>query len=271
MSYKSVMVHVDPGSNAASRVKLAGGLADRFGAELIGIAAWRANLVGFTEYESLDQRWVEQESELASDKLMEAERAFREASGARNAAQWRSARGLPTPFLLEQARAADLIVVGRQGDADGRDERFDIHIDDALMDLGRPILIAPPGLEELYAERIIVAWKNTREARRAVWDSLPLLQRAEEVIVTTIGKDAAHQGADDVAGYLKRHDVPATTKLSASDDPDVTQEIFALSKRRHADLIVAGGYGHSRVREWVFGGVTRDLLRKTPVCCLMTH
>jgi nucleotide-binding universal stress UspA family protein len=196
---------------------------------------------------------------------------FRQVSGTRNLVEWRSTVGWPTPFLIEQARAADLIVISRKDIEAHEDERFGIDRADVLADAGRPLLVTPPQLDSLSAERVVIAWKNTREARRAVRDSLPLLERASEVTVTAIGAGEDDAGIDDVRAYLARHGIRAVTDRRGEGEADVAGQIFGLARERGADLIVAGGYGRSRMREWIFGGVTHDLLERTPVCCLMAH
>ncbi|MFI4994809.1 MAG: universal stress protein, partial [Hyphomicrobiales bacterium] len=186
MSYSSIMVHVTPSAHVSNRIKLAGALADRFGAALIGIAARPASLVAFNDHGRLEDRLIKHELKVASDQVEEAERLFRQVSGTRNLVEWRSTVGWPTPFLIEQARAADLIVVSREDIDAHEDERFGIDRADVLIDAGRPLLVTPPQLDSLSAERVVIAWKNTREARRAISVTLPLLKMARKVLVAGI-------------------------------------------------------------------------------------
>jgi len=132
-------------------------------------------------------------------------------------------------------------------------------------------LIACPYDNDLSAQRVIVAWKDTREARRAVSDALPLLKAAKEVFVVAIGDETRRAGADDVAAYLFRHGIESTTVLRRDAPGGVADEIMKVAEQEQADLIVSGAYGYSRMREWMFGGVTRELLNGAPVCCLMSH
>jgi nucleotide-binding universal stress UspA family protein len=115
-----------------------------------------------------------------------------------------------------------------------------------------------------------VAWKDTREARRAVWDALPLLREAEEVLMIAVGDSAKEAGALDVQEHLDQHGVKAKV-LHAHRDIPVADELIRLAEEQGVDLIVSGAYGHSRTREWILGGVTRELLDHAPVCCLMAH
>lgn len=132
-----------------------------------------------------------------------------------------------------------------------------------------PVLFVPPHLDNLFAKRIVVGWKDSREARRAVWDGLPFLKRAEEVFVVSVDVDRG--SADDVARYLGCYGVEACALARPRPTIAVADEIVRIAEQEGADLIVCGAYGHSRTREWIFGGVTRDLLDHAPLCCLTTH
>jgi nucleotide-binding universal stress UspA family protein len=131
--------------------------------------------------------------------------------------------------------------------------------------------VAPPGLERLSAKRVVIAWKDTREARRAVHDALPFLVRAQQVHVAVVGADARHEGAADIAAYLASHGVSVATHLLREPEIGTADEILRFARREDADLIFMGAYGHSRLREWIFGGATRDMLQGTYLCCLMSH
>ncbi len=120
----------------------------------------------------------------------------------------------------------------------------------------------------------MIAWKDTRETRRAVLDALPLLQQAARVsIVEATGAEDmadARSHVADVAAWLGRHGVAASGQTVPSDGGDAAQ-LDAFARDHGADLIVAGAYGHSRVREWALGGVTRSLLMHGSRCSLLSH
>jgi nucleotide-binding universal stress UspA family protein len=123
----------------------------------------------------------------------------------------------------------------------------------------------------------LVAWKDMREAWRAVADALPLLVRAEEVLVLEVVRDEAEKGeqararADDAAAFLVRHGAPARGAAAGLRGRAVADEVLFAAERQGADLVVGGAYGHTRLREWAFGGVARDLLARCPICCLLSH
>jgi len=170
---------------------------------------------------------------------------------------------------LREARAADLLVIGRRRSGDAHDPGV------ILLRAGRPILLVPDTARPLELRRVVVAWKDTRECRRAVRDALPLLQEAKEVLLVEVGEHEAHASSKeslaDVAGYLVRHRVIVADQVWCPPGGPVAVELFKFVRDEKADLIVAGGYGHSRLGEWIFGGVTRELLAASPVCCMLSH
>jgi nucleotide-binding universal stress UspA family protein len=270
MSLATIMVDAGLGPDSADRVRLAADLADRFGSRLIGIAARQLVVPMVTDAVSGTIVGGESAHDAEAD-IRSAEVQFRKAAGTNGTIEWRGAIEQPNHYLVEQSRAADLIVLGRRGAGDLTNGAFAAGAGDVAMNAGRPILVAPPGTDYLSARRVVIGWKNTREARRAVRDSLPFLKAAQDVYVTAFGPEANDADLRDVRGYLKLHGVEARVISRNGVDTDVSDAIMEVASGHNADLIVAGAYGHSRMREWIFGGVTHDLLDRAPVCCLMAH
>ena len=273
-SYASLMVSVGLDPAAANRIELSAALADRWKARLIGVAAAQLYVPVYGgKHPTVHAELIKDEQQLMSKAFEEAEALFRKTAISCGGGEWRSAVGAPVEYLAGQARAADLVVVGRRGPEDTWDHRLGISPGDLLMELGRPMLIVPPHVDRLAASRVVVAWKSTREARRAVWDSLPLLRAAEKVFVVVVGEESSEgeDGAADVAAFLTRHGVASAAVLRAGFEVRVAHTLQRTAEQEGADLIVAGAYGHSRLREWAFGGVTRDLLNGTSLCCLMSR
>lgn len=271
MSYTSIMVSVDLAGHAAERIKVAAHLADDVGALLIGVAAQRpdhaAAPVGPTGA-SLCLLPVSPED--TKRELAKCHALFRDATQGRDRVEWRSDVASPMHYLIEQGRAADLIVLGRP--PTGGSAHHDLVDPGAfVMSAGRPVLVTPPGVDYLDGQRVVIAWKDTREARRAVFDAMPLLKRAKYVNVVALQDDEQPTGAQDVARYLQGHGVQATVAEQRIAGTTTPEALLELTSECGADLIVMGAYGHGRLREWVFGGVTRDLLSGSPVCCLMSH
>jgi nucleotide-binding universal stress UspA family protein len=273
MSYASIMVAVDDGLHAPARVRLASDLALRLGARLIGTAACRPDYPqGYGETAVPMGMVIEEIRQAALNGLAGAEQVFQHAACLNDRVEWRSDLEPPVRFLEQQARAADLIVVGRYADDEGVTPGMAVEIGDVLMGLGRPVLTVPPGTEHLAAERIVVGWKNTPQTRRALSDAMPILRRAEAVQVMRIADDVENRSEiEDVVRYLSLHEVNARALQAKRSGWTVADDLRTGASAFGADLIVTGAYGYSRLREWFFGGVTRDLLKNASICCLMSH
>jgi nucleotide-binding universal stress UspA family protein len=161
---------------------------------------------------------------------------------------------------------ADLTVCGR---GEGDDEvTMRSLLEAAMMDSGRPLLI--PGATKPFAlpERIAIAWKPTPQAARAVAEALPLLERAKQITVVTVDEgDAGRGDAEPLLAYLGWHGLSATIERIAPDDQGAPETLLAAASVKAADLLVMGGYGHGRLREWIFGGFTQHMLRAAPRRC----
>jgi nucleotide-binding universal stress UspA family protein len=133
------------------------------------------------------------------------------------------------------------------------------------------MLIVPAGLDTLNIRTVLVGWKNTREARRALADAVPLLKTAAKVQLLQIGEgEGGRQSARDAQVFLRGHEIDAGIAIEPHDEP-IEDQFMEAAERMGADLVVAGAYGHTRLREWVFGGMTRGLLGNCPIPLLMSH
>lgn len=272
MSYASIIVAVDPGERTPARVGLAAHLARRLDTRLIGIAAWGPDYPRGVGETSVPAGYgVEEIRQQALAELARAEDVFRAAAKPAERTEWRSELREPVAFLVEQSRAADLVVVGRRGENDRPHLVAAVGPGDALMAVGRPVLVVPQGVERLLATRVVVAWKNTLQARRAISDAMPFLKLADQVQVVEVTDDGDRTGLDDVVAYLGLHGVKAKGLLKAPNGGGTAKTLLDAAEVLGADLIVSGAFGYSRLREWFFGGVTRNLLDHSPVCCLMSH
>jgi nucleotide-binding universal stress UspA family protein len=271
MAYAVMMVHVDIDDDSDARLRLAEGLAKRFDATLIGVSA---ALLPAESATYVTKKFVDAQRQAVATLLARREQAFRSIAGASGVKlEWRSGNDLPDDVVAREARAADLVVIGRVPAPGGVVRSVDPGR--VVLRAGRPVLIVPPGVESLRGERIVIGWKDTREARRAVQDALPLLHEAKHVLIVEmrdVADDArAQERVDDVARYLLRHCIAADALVVTQAGGDAGGALMRLAQEDGADLIVAGAYGQSRLGEWVFGGATRDLLSACPVCCLLAH
>ncbi|RXH29372.1 MULTISPECIES: universal stress protein [Bradyrhizobium] len=273
MSLASVMVYVDSQQQDEGQIALAEGIANNFGAALLGISAVAIEPPFVAEGVIIEQTTAE-DLERIRAALSGKEAWFRRIVRLPSEqVEWRWAIGFPTDFLVEQSRAADLVVVRRSQLKPNYGHYLDAA--GAMLRVGRPTLSVPDGVTKLSGDRIVVGWKDSRESRLAVRDALPFLTRASQVtiaeICTSSEQDAAHGRVRDVARYLQRHGVSCQHEVRVhTTEPDAGY-LVRLAADVGADLIVTGGYGHSRLGEWVFGGMTKSLLQHAPVCLLMSH
>ena len=262
MTYKSILVHLDIDGHVAPVIKLAIDLAKRFDARLIGLSAADVSLpLVSAEGMAFDGEMMVRQREDIERRLDALRQEFEGLARAGLDMEWRGDIGNPTRLAIETARAADLIVMASPNGASVSDAQRSVDLGSLLLQAGRPVLVPSNGQENLPTDKVLVAWKDTREARRAVADALPFFQIAKEVRVFTIDSDATDEtwnGLTDVVGFLSRHGVKATADVFP--DRSDGQTIGDLAKAMYADLIVSGAYGHSRLRERVFGGATRSLL-----------
>jgi nucleotide-binding universal stress UspA family protein len=274
MSFATLMVHVELEPKTDGRIRLAASLAHRFDSPLIGISASVLPPYPSENGYFVTKEFFEREHRDIRAALKHTEASFRCAAESYGVKlEWRSVIDLPENFVVSEARSADLVIVGQAQETVDICRSLDPGT--AILKAGRPILVVPPNVHSLKAERILIGWKDTREARRAVQESLPLLQAAKSVAVLEVCDDGAEsvgrQHVDDVAQYLARHGISIGSATVATTTQRVADQLIESARAEDADLIVAGGYGHSRLGEWIFGGVTRDLLKSSPVCCLFAN
>ena len=275
MTFKSLLCHVPPQTDLAEHVRCAAGLADEFEATVIGLGSAAVPPFALRSggaYSAVDSQWLSILRE-QHDMAMEAAcHVFKAAMGDRPS-DWRTSWTEPNLALTAAARGGDLIVV-RRPDSDHPDPYTEVDVGPLVIKAGRPILVCPSNGSHLGNGPILVAWKDTREARRALADALPLLQRSLDILVLECSSEAdpgpAMSRLKDVARALARHQVAARTEVLSP--PGRTGEaILTRASQLGAELVVAGGYGHTRLGEWAFGGVTRSLLSQERCFVLLSH
>ena len=184
-------------------------------------------------------------------------------------AQWFRQTGDEAYWVREYGRAADLLVIGRPADDQG------VSIDTveaALVGTGRPVLIVPAAPLVSLPETMVIAWKAAPEAARAVSAAMPLLSKAKQILIVTVAEE---EGLSDEEGArlmtaLGWHGLNASTRHLRPDRLGAADTLLAAAAEEGA-LVVMGAYGHSRLREWVFGGFTEHVLRGAAVPVLMMH
>lgn len=280
MSYRTILVYVNDSRHTAERVRLAAGIAMRFNAHLIGTAATAlpsefyypgvvAEGAGLAAYLQLMKERAE-----GSLAVFEAQaRKLGVASVEKRVVDDEAGSGVGM-----QARYCDLVVIG-QADPDESlpDVRDDVP-QYVVLNSGHPVLVVPyAGHFDNVGKRVLIAWDASMEATRAVTFSLPLLKQADVVQVVVFnpqrGRDAHgdNPGAD-IALYLARHGVKVEVSRQTTDtDIDIANALLSHAADFGADLLVMGGYGHSRFREVLLGGVTETILKSMTIPTLMAH
>ncbi|MHB2206495.1 hypothetical protein [Methylobacterium sp. CM6257] len=271
MMLSNVMVSLDGSGSTPGRVRLACNLAKRFDANLIGVAAQDPlpiSIYGKGSY--LDHHIIGLAAANAREELNKQEAVFREMTNGYNKAQLRLYDRDPLECVISECARCDLLV------ARGPDDRSSTEIIEALspseiiLRAGRPVLVTPSQTDDLPLKCAVIAWKDTREARRAVADALPLLQRAKRVLLVTVASTETETNAEAIESYLKSHDVQCE-RVELPETTHAAESVTELARNEAADLVVAGAYGHSKMRELVFGSLTYEFLTSLRTSCLYSH
>jgi nucleotide-binding universal stress UspA family protein len=277
MTYATVMVSLAIDQPNEARLAAAGQIAERFDAGLIGIAASAYSPPLYFTTGEQAQALIDQGQASINRRMSELEAQFREATKNRaRHIEWRCAIDLPARYVLQQARCADIIVSGGRSDAFS-DPFAVVTPKDLVMEAGRPLLVVPDSADWLDFRSMLVAWKDTPEARRAIVDSLPMLRKAKDVTVAEIVEASGSQPlavsrVRDVVTWLSRHGVSASELVAEQNqDRDATVQLDAIAADVGAGVVVAGAYGHSRFRELILGGMTQHLITQAGRCVLLSH
>ncbi len=275
LALSTLMVCLRVGRSNAELLAVAAAVGKRFGSQIIGITARQVSAPGYirgagpiepTDYDM--RRFI--------DQAAVAEREFRAVLSDFGAIDLRTRMtlGPAYEYVADEARCADLVIASVEAHERTLFASGQAEVGDLLMRLGRPIMTAPAGASGFAFRQALACFKEVREARRALADALPLLRAMKRVKVVEIVEsgsiEAAVRRLSDVTAWLVRHGVVATCEAIPARGA-AAQQLAALARDLEADLIVAGAYGHSRLREWAFGGVTRDLLLRSDCCVLSSH
>jgi nucleotide-binding universal stress UspA family protein len=277
MTLATVMVSLAFDASNDARLEVAGQLAERFAAGIVGIAAAQFSPPLYFTTGQMAEDLIEQGQASIRERLAELEARFRDAVKHRaKFIDWRSALDFPTRFVLQEARCADIVVTGGLSPAFS-DAFTSASPKDLVMQTGRPVFVVPDSVDWLDLRTVLVAWKDTTEARRAIADALPLLRQATNIVIAEIPEAAGERSSaqarvGDVVAWLSRHGLIASARApERSEDADTTQQLDDIANDLAAGLIVAGAYGHSRFRELVLGGMTQHLVTQSARCVLLSH
>ncbi|WP_426191439.1 universal stress protein [Massilia sp. DWR3-1-1] len=274
MTYKTILVHLQLAHPHAALLDLAARLGDRFEARLVGVAAFEPLQTMIAEGCASGALIAGKIDQLRRETAV-AERAFHAALGARPAGvAWHASSGGVSiaDHVVQLARGADLVLTDT---APGGlfDTQRHMQLSELLMRAGRPVLIVPAPAAPLPLAHALVAWDDSRACRRALSDALPLLGAAARVSVVQVAHSEDHAALSaqlgQVVDWLRSHGVMARALLLPADG--TPPPLVAIALGQACDLIVAGAYGHSRLREWALGGVTRALVEQQQLAVLLSH
>ncbi len=279
MAFREILVTLEPGAALERRLLHAADVALAHEAHLVGLSVVEPlNLAGYfspgleaiVEIEERHRRAAE-----ATARKVEFE--FQSlCSRLGLSGEWRLAHGDTAELTVDHARYADLTITGQinpesppPGSGAALPERL-------ALTSGRPVLVVPyVGRYETIGGHVLVAWNRTREAVRAIHDALPILQQARRVTVLSINPEPSDPRpslpGSDIAAHLARHAIAIETSYTVAKDIAVGSAILSRAADFGADLIVMGCYGHSRFRELVLGGASREILGQMTVPVLMSH
>ena len=262
MSYQSIIVHLQLGQQQDCLLQLAGNLAERFHARLLGVCASLPEQLTFGSGDGT-AIYVERDNVEIFTEMAQAEAHFRTTvASCAPGINWVSScsAGSIAEYVATVARSADLLLTGSIVES-MFDSRRQVDIDHLVRSAGRPVLVVPPEALSLQLDNLLVVWDDSREARRAIADALPLLKKANRVTVLhlTAGIDAAaaQVGLDDVIAWLGIHDVVATAMLANPNHTEARQ-LDEVALALASDLIISGDRAHSRLWEWFTGGAAQD-------------
>ncbi len=266
---KSILLHVDASPRSATRQALAAQLAERFDAAVsacyVATPAVLASGIAMADASGL---FAAQLADLDEENKRRAQAIF-DAAGTGPRVRWNDlSKDMPTAGFIRQALAHDLLVLGQfdRNDAGAGIVPADF-VESVIVGSGRPVIVVPSaGNFETLGRDVLVAWKPTPEAARAVQAALPLLRAARQVHVAGWGDDPS-----EIERLLLLHGIDARYHREAGADAHVGELLLSYAADLSADLLVMGCYGHSRTRELVLGGASRQVMQSMTLPVLMCH
>jgi nucleotide-binding universal stress UspA family protein len=280
MTYKTILVHLHDRRRARRLLDAAIPLARKMNAHLTGLCVLPPFVVvPMTEAGGASVTVEEHRTRYRADMTALKDAFVTATTGCDFPTEWREAdAGLITAAnaIVGHARTADLFVTSQQ-DREWEYSNMLEEPDRIAIESGRPLLLVPnTGKVALPAKRVTVAWNGRRESVRAVFDALPLLQLAEDVNVVWINPEddpiaAGDLPAAEICATLARHGVKCQASQASAFGADVGPELLRQARAFGSELLVMGCYGHSRFREFVLGGASRDVMKEAGIPVLMSH
>ena len=276
MKIKRLLIHLDHSQGCANRLQTAFDMSKRLGAKLTGVFVVPDYIVpSYVEAQiSVDVLTdvTERAVARAKEQLATYEKLASEAGVEMEASV---IEGQLVTVLREHSKYSDLLLLGQDHPDDPDNTSYGL-ADTLLFEGACPCMVVPhSGKVQSPGDRILVAWNASRESSHALRNALPLLEQAQEVLVlcsepANTDEAAGHPHTDELMRYLKAHGISAFSSGMGAD-MNATDAITAQAADMNADLIVMGAYGHTRLREFILGGVTHDLLKQAPLPLFLAH
>lgn len=268
MKYRTILVVVADDDALESRLQIGCALADQFGAVLIGMHVIPPIIADYYDEGAgyIGPELIEAQREVNRQVNEQLRTKFQDICGGAPNAVWQEGEGDRGRLLAEAAHATDLVLAGRS-------EMGDTHaigvVDHLVTATGVPVLALPVGSSSDLGQTVLVAWNGSREATRALHDALPFLDRAKNIHLCAVG-DEAGRSIEAAAAMLRRHDLSVNTLCIDEEDSAAGEVLLTQAAAQGSDLLVMGAYGHGRLRELVFGGATRHVLREAALPVLFS-
>ena len=273
---KDVVVNLSGRGPQDFAAEYAASVAGTFGARITGISFLYEPIIpdgtlGGVPVDLIElQR--EENSKSARDAISRFETAVKKAGVAGETRMLDATFGGAPTLFAQIARRFDLAVVGQAQRDQGATDT--LMIEGALFESGRPLVVVPYIQKRgLTLERVLACWDGSRTAARAIGDAMPLLERAKAVDLVTVAEERKGEefAGGTMSDHLARHRIKSTAKRLTKGDLAIEDVILSYAADSGADLMVMGGYGHSRLREFVLGGVTRSIFESMTVPVLLSH
>lgn len=285
--FKTILVPVGDPACAAAPLEAAFALAATFGAHVVGLhvrtdPTSAVPLVGEGMSGAMVEEMMNVAEKQAAERAAKARALFDDAVARHGAAmvsapptagvsaQWEDVTGREEEAVAWRGRLSDLVVMGRP--EEGAEMPSLLTLNAALMESGKPLLLAPPQVRATLGRRIAVAWNGSAEAGRAVAFALPMMKRAEAVTILSLAEDdrTVSAPAGELAAFLAWHGIAAQCTVVHAG-PHAGAVLLDQCRTGNADLLVMGAYTHSRLRQLILGGVTRHVLNHADLACLLCH
>ena len=277
MTIKDLHVHVDNDAICGKRLQAAVDLATRLNAHLTGVYIRSAFPLPNYSTTLLNNDVLELYDNMQNESESKAHKLFTRHVGVQDAATgWRALRGSVPGGLANEARYSDLLILG-QPDPDDEQSLTRSLADQVIFTAGCPCLLIPYiGARAGFGHSPLIAWDGSREAARAIHDALPLLKLAGKATVLIAQPEKLEADLGDLPGamiseHLARHDITVEVEVLRGGVQDTSEAILSYADAYDYDLIIMGAYGHSRWREIVLGGVTRQIMTDMRIPVFMSH